>query len=355
MTTPLLRRRPYDNFGTNTTSKHRLNAAFNTGNLITSGDYLMLRGLTGLDRIDLNKLSYGRAEYLFPIDYNGTKLGLNYANSIYKAGEEYTILDIHGKAHVAGIYLTHPIIKTRKDTLDIRFGFDYKDVYDYMLNNLRSEDNIRVFNLGITYDLTDNIQGRNIINLTYHQGVRNLLGGNGKNDPDASRLNADGAFAKYTADVIRVQKLPGYNHLMLKASGQLSEDALFVAEQFYIGGAGSVRGFRPSSQSGDSGYLGSAELHLSPIYPETKIGNQDSGQKLGDTIKLVLFADHGGVYKNNRQPGENKDDYLTSIGAGIRLYYSKNFSFRLDWAVPRIKDHFNSKNSETYAQAVFSF
>ena len=315
----------------------------------------MLRGLTGLDRIDLNKLSYGRAEYLFPIDYNGTKLGLNYANSIYKAGEEYTILDIHGKAHVAGIYLTHPIIKTRKDTLDIRFGFDYKDVYDYMLNNLRSEDNIRVFNLGITYDLTDNIQGRNIINLTYHQGVRNLLGGNEKTDPYASRLNADGAFAKYTADVIRVQKLPGYNHLMLKASGQLSEDALFVAEQFYIGGAGSVRGFRPSSQSGDSGYLGSAELHLSPIYPETKIGNQDSGQKLGDTIKLVLFADHGGVYKNNRQPGENKDDYLTSIGAGIRLYYSKNFSFRLDWAVPRIKDHFNSKNSETYAQAVFSF
>jgi hemolysin activation/secretion protein len=101
----------YDNFGTNTTSKHRLNAAFNIGNLITSGDYLMLRGLTGLDRIDLNKVSYGRAEYLFPIDYNGTKLGAYYANSIYEAGESYTILDIHGKAHVAGIYLAHPIIK----------------------------------------------------------------------------------------------------------------------------------------------------------------------------------------------------------------------------------------------------
>lgn len=340
----------YDNFGSNTTSKHRLNAAFNIGNLITSGDYLMLRGLTGLDRIDLNKLSYGRLEYLFPIDYNGTKIGINYSNSIYEAGEQYTILDVHGKATAAGIYITHPLIKTREKTLDVRFGFDYKDVYDYMLDNLRSEDNIRVFNLGMTYDFID-IQGRNIINLTYYQGVRDLFGGNSSNDPNASRLNADGSFSKYTPDAIRVQKLPGYNHLMLKASGQISDDALFVAEQFYIGGAGSVRGFRPSSQSGDSGYLVSAELHLSPIYPEAKIFNQN----LGDTIKLVLFADHGGVYKNNVQPGENKDDYLTAIGAGLRLYYSRNFSARLDWAVPEINGNFNAENSETYLQAVVSF
>ncbi|TAL21767.1 MAG: ShlB/FhaC/HecB family hemolysin secretion/activation protein, partial [Nitrospirae bacterium] len=341
----------YDNFGTNITSKHRLGAAFNIGNLITSGDYLMLRGLTGLDRIDLNKLSYGRAEYLFPIDYNGTKMGLNYANSVYKAGEQYTILDIHGKAHVAGIYLTHPIIKTRKNTLDIKLGFDYKDVYDYLLDSIRSKDNIRVFNLGATSDSIDNLYGRNIITLTYHQGVRNLLGGNGKKDPDASRLNADGAFAKYTADIIRLQKLPGYNHLMLRGSGQLSEDNLFVAEQFMLGGAGSVRGFRPSSQSGDSGYFGSAELHLSPIYPETKILNQN----IGDTIKLALFADHGGVYRNNAQPGENKNDYLTSIGAGLRLYAGKYFSVRYDYALPEINGNFSSHNSEHYLQATVAF
>jgi hemolysin activation/secretion protein len=341
----------YDNFGTNTTSKHRLNAAFNIGNLITSGDYLMLRGLTGLDRIDLNKVSYGRAEYLFPIDYNGTKLGAYYANSIYKAGESYTILNIHGKAHVTGIYLTHPIIKKRDRTLDVKFGFDYKDVYDYMLDSIRSKDNIRVFNLGMTYDFIDSAKGRNILNLTYNQGVRDFLGGSGKNDPDASRLNADGAFAKYTADIIRLQKLPGYNHLMLKASGQISDDALFVAEQFMIGGIGSVRGFRPASQSGDSGYFGSAELHLSPIYPERKI----FGQNIGDTIKFVLFADNGGVYRNNVQPGENKDDYLTSIGAGLRLYAGKHFSVRYDYAVPKINGSFNTNNSEHYVQVTVSF
>lgn len=291
----------YDNFGTNITSKHRAGITFNIGNLITSGDYLMLRGLTGLDRIDLNKLSYGRAEYLFPIDYNGTKIGMSYSNSAYEAGEQYAILDIHGKSHVVGMYITHPVIKTRERTLDIRFGFDYKDVYDYLLDSIRSEDNIRVFNLGMTYDFFDRFLGRNIISFTYHQGVRDLFGGSGKNDPNTSRLNADGAFTKYTADIIRLQKLPGYNHLYLRASGQFSEDNLFVAEQF------------------------------------------------------ILFADHGGVYINNIQPGESKNDYLTSIGAGIRLYAGKHFSVMYDYAAPKIKDNFNSQNAEHYLQAVFSF
>jgi len=341
----------YDNFGSNITSKHRLNAAFNIGNLITSGDYLMFRGLTGLDRLDLDKLSFGRLEYLIPIDYNGTRLGVYYTNTLYEAGEQYAILNIHGKADMVGIYLTHPIVKKRTQSLDIRFGFDYKDVSDYMLDSLRSEDNIRAFNLGMTYDFRDNLQGRNILNLTYYQGVRDLFGGSGKNDPNTSRLNADGAFSKFAIDALRAQKLTRYNHLMLRASGQISGDSLFAAEQFYIGGVGTVRGFSPSARSGDSGYAVSAELHLSPIYPDTKIFNQD----LGDTIKLVLFADHGGVYKNNVQPGENKDDYLTSLGTGMRFYYGRNFSFRLDWAVPRINGNFKTENSETYVQAVVSF
>lgn len=55
-----------------------------------------------------------------------------------------------------------------------------------------------------------------------------------------------------------------YSHIIIKGAGQFSEDALFIAEQFSIGGAGSIRGYSPSSQSGDSGYNLTAELQLSP-------------------------------------------------------------------------------------------
>jgi hemolysin activation/secretion protein len=341
----------YDNFGSDTTSKSRLNAELNIGNLITSGDLLMLRGLTGLDKIDLENLSYGRIEYIIPVMYSGTKAGIYYSNSIYEAGEQYAILDIQGKAHVAGAYLTHPLVKTRATSLDVKFGFDYKDIYEYMLDETTSEDNIRVFNLGLNYNVVDGFYGRNILNITYYQGIRDLFGGNGANDPETSRINADGGFSKGTLDLARVQKLPGYNHLILRASGQYSNDDLFVAEQFFIGGVGSIRGFSPSALSGDKGYSISGELYIAPPYPETKIFNQN----LGDTVKLVLFADHGGVFKNDVQPGEDKNDYLTSIGVGLRLYATQYVSARLDWGVPRIDGHFETGDSETYVQLVFNF
>lgn len=341
----------YDNFGSNTISKHRASLSFDTGNLISDGDILMFRGVTGLDRIDIQKLSYGRAEYLIPVDYNGTRLGVYYANSIYEAGEHLAPLQVKGKARTTGIYLTHPVIKQRDKTLTVKVGFDYKDVYDYMLDSLNTKDDIRIFNLGASCDFYDPLEGRSIIGVTWHQGIPGLLGGAGGNDTGTSRLGANGGFTKITADFARMQMIGDYSHVIVKASGQVSGDELFSAEQFSIGGMGTVRGFKPSSHSGDSGYLLSVELHMSPIFPEKNIFNR----KVGETLKFVLFADHAGDYRNNVQPGENKDDYLTSVGAGIRLYAGKHFSLKIDWAVPKIKGKLNSKNSETYVQATMSF
>lgn len=344
----------YDNYGTRTLSKSRATLFIDKGSTITDGDSIKLTGVTGLDRIDLNKLSYGRFDYTAPIDYNGTKIGVYYANSLYEAGRDLTPLIIKGKAHIAGIYITNPIIKTTDAILNIKLGFDYKDVYDYILYTQRSEDNIRTANIGLNYDTVDNLfnlSGRNIIGINYYQGIRDIFGGTGKNDINTSRYQADGQFGKYTLDAARIQRLSKYDYIIIKGAGQFSKDALFIAEQFSIGGAGSVRGYNPSSQSGDSGYNITAELQFSPILSEQAIGSQ----KLGDTIKFALFTDHGGVFRNKRQPGENKDDYLTSIGAGLMLFYTKNFSARLDYAVPYRNGELNGKNSKIYLKAVVGF
>ncbi|TAN45700.1 MAG: ShlB/FhaC/HecB family hemolysin secretion/activation protein [Nitrospirae bacterium] len=311
----------------------------------------MLRGTTALDRIDINKLSYGRVEYLIPAGGDGTQIGLYHANSLYKAGEELTVLGIEGKARIYGVYVSRPFIKTRERTLAVKAGFQYKNVYEYRLDALNTKDKIRVFNVSLNYDCTDGLQGRNIWALEYSRGVRDFLGGAGRNDSNTSRLNADGQFNKITIDVVRVQKLPGYSYLILKGSGQLSVDEFFAAEQFVIGGAGSVRGFKPALHSGDRGYTLTAELAASPFFSEKKV----AGQKVGDTIKFALFTDHGEVYKNNPQPGENKANYLTSLGAGVRLYAGKHFSFKVDYAIPEINGKFTSKNSETYAQVIMGF
>lgn len=346
----------YDNFGTKTLSKHRLSLVLDKGNTITDGDDIRLSGVTGLDRIDLDKLSYGRIDYIFPVDYNGTKLGVYYANSLYEAGKELTPLQIKGKADVAGVFLTNPLIKKADTTLTAKLGFDYKDVYDYMLDSTRSEDKIRTISLGINYDTTDSLlfnqTSRNILGFSYYRGINSIMGGSDRNDTKISRLHADGDFNKFTLDIIRIQRLTQYNHLIIKASGQYSAEPLFVAEQYTIGGAGSIRGFAPSAYSGDSGYTATIELQTSPILPDTIIFNN---QKLGDTIKLAIFADNGAVQRNDRQPGEAEDDYLTSIGVGIRIYAGKTISARLDQAWPEKNGKYNNKNAETYLQMTASF
>lgn len=363
----------YDNFGSEYTSKNRFYADLNIGNLLGSGDLLTLRGITGLDDFAFDNLSYLRAEYAVPILYSGTRTGAYYANSRYKVGKEYEPLEIHGKTHLAGAYLTHPQIKTRLRTLDLKLGFDYKDIYEYMLGEPVSKDKIRAASLEVTCNFIDQFQGRNIINLTYHQGIRDLFGGTGKNERESkrqslweqlfggndvkatkipsSRLYADGGFSKGTLDVTRIQKLPGPHYMILKGSGQISGDNLFVAEQFFIGGINTVRGFSSASRGGDQGYCVSAEFHLSPIYPEAEIFNRT----FGDMFRFVLFADHGGVFKNDALPGEDEDEFLTSIGAGFRLYAGKHFFVRLDYAVPRIDGSFDTGDAEIYGQAAFLF
>ena len=341
----------YDNFGSKTISKNRLGGWLNWGNLLTDGDLLLLRGVTGLDHLDFDRLLYGRGEYMIPVSYNGTKVGAHIGNSNYDGGQYLSPLDIEGKAFVAGAYVTHPIIKEQIKTLEMRFGFDYKDLKDYALSRLNSEDNIRVFSLGLNFQYFDKFQGSNLIGISCYQGMGNFLGGSGTNDPNSSRLNADGSFTKFTADAVRFQKLPGYNHILLRALGQFSNDVLFVAEQFSIGGMGIVRGFPPYLFGGDSGYIFSGELHTSPIAPETEIFNR----KLGDVFKFVFFAETGGVFRNDVQPGENKNNHLTSIGAGIRLYAHDRFSVLLDWAVPKIDGSFKTSSSITYVQAAVHF
>ena len=340
----------FDNFGEKTTSKTRLVGTLDLGNLLFSGDMLMLRGLMGLDRIDVNRLSYGRAEYMVPVGGYGTQIGMYYANSLYKAGEELAELELNGKATVCGIYATHPFIKKRDEALNVRLGGEYIDSDINMFGGKWTTDKIRTAILNVSYTMTDRYLGRNFIGFGYSRGLGSILNGTHDDDPNASRIDSDNNFNKFTLDAMRIQKLPGYNYFILRAAGQYSSDRLFVAEQFLLGGEGTVRGFSPAQISGDSGYSVSGELVTSPLFPEKTIFKQ----KVGDTIKFALFADYGGVYINNADSSEKHFDSLTSVGAGVRLFAGKYFSAKLDWAQP-VSGHIAVNRSYIYVQAGLSF
>ncbi|MDD2540355.1 MAG: ShlB/FhaC/HecB family hemolysin secretion/activation protein [Desulfuromonadaceae bacterium] len=348
----------YDNFGVKSTSKNRLSASLNKGNTVTSGDTIKLNGIIGLDTMDPDRLSYGRAEYSLPVGTLGTQTGAYYSNTIYSVGgaDSLAQLDLNGKAHVAGLYVTHPVLKKLDEALNVRLGGEYISLHDNVLGSTQDKDEIRKLTTGISYELTDRFLGRNFISFGYARGLGAFLGGTKKGalNPGSSYPGADDIFNKFNLDAVRIQKLPGYNYLVASGSFQYSPDRLFSAERMQLGGEGSVRGVNPATASGDSGYFTSLELVASPFYPEKRIFNQ----KIGDTIKFALFTDYGGVSNTSPRPSETSSTTLSSIGAGLRLYGANMFSCKLDWAIPSTHGGYNGfklNDSQVYVQTVVSF
>jgi len=335
----------YDNFGSRTVSKSRATLSVEGGSLAADGDRFSLTGSTGLDRLDTQRLSYGRAEYSLPFGYNGTRLGIYYTNSAYEAGGSVAPLRIEGGANVAGVYVTHPVVKRLDETLDLRGGFDYKDVHDFMLDTTRSRDEVRSASLGVSYTFTDALLGRDLVSFTLYHGIPGVLGGAENDETGTSRSGAGGGFMRYTLEAARTQELSRGASVVLRAGGQFSADPLFSAEQYSIGGPGTVRGFPPTFYSGDIGYAVGAELHLSLV----------RGRALVKGASAVVFVDHGGVFRNDLQPGEARDDYLTSAGAGLRLVLPGGLSVSADWAVPREDAGFEARNAMIHVQAGLSF
>ena len=355
---PLFGSLSYDNFGVKSTSRNRLSAALNIGNTITSGDLVKLNGIIGLDSVDPDRLSYGRAEYLVPAGGTGAQVGAYYSNTVYAAGgtDSLAIMGLNGKARVIGLYVTHPIMKRLGKSLNLKFGGESISLYDDLLGSTYDKDEIRKLTAGISYESTDRYLGKNYIGFVYARGLGGFLGGTkkGASNPGPSYAGADGMFNKFTLDAMRIQKLPGHNHVIARGNFQYSPDRLFSAERMQLGGEGSVRGVSPATISGDSGYVTSLELVVSPFFPETQIFNQ----KIGDTIQFALFTDYGGTTNTGPRPSESTSSNVSSIGAGLRLYGGNRYAFKLDWALP--STHGGYKNitvseSQVYVQAVVSF
>lgn len=109
-------------------------------------------------------------------------------------------------------------------------------------------------------------------------------------------------------------------------SGQWTEDALVAAEQFGIGGEGSIRGFNGRLASADTGHRLGIELQ-SPVRT-AKLGA--FGPLAG---AWTVFAEAGEVRRNLPQPGEKVRTTLSAGGLGLRLTWRESLALRADLGV----------------------
>jgi hemolysin activation/secretion protein len=107
-------------------------------------------------------------------------------------------------------------------------------------------------------------------------------------------------------------------------NGQWSRDSLVPAEQFSIGGMGSVRGFNGRGATGDVGQRVSLEWS-SPMKRLREPWRIDGGWQ--------VFAETAQAQRNNPLPEEIVRTQLASIGAGLRLTWREQFNLRADVGV----------------------
>ncbi len=322
----------YNNYGSEMVSKDRFGISLD---LIdhTWGSEWSLRKVFGIDPEDTELWLCNLA---VPVNHYGTKIGARYIYGDYQVGQDLAALDLDGRTTVYGVSATHPLIKKKDSELGITLGYDHIYTKNYFDDSVSSIDEIDEFYGIAYYNSIDRFQGKNILSLGVHGGTL---------DSDkgylTSRQDSASGFVRTKLSLARIQRIFEKTHLMLRGTGQYTDDRLLPAEMITIGGYGTVRGHTAYVFMGDYGYYGSAELLFAPPFISEKTF---FNQSVAQLVQLAVFYDTGGVYINDPSAGERRSRHISGYGAGLRLFYKDMVSLHYDIGFPvdRLEDEDSS-------------
>lgn len=143
-------------------------------------------------------------------------------------------------------------------------------------------------------------------------------------DGTVNTQRPDSQFISWRGDLVYLRRFGRWLDLLARASAQFADRSLLSPEQFTLGGADSVRGYRTDYLFGNSGISSSLEFRL-PLY---------SG-KLGD-LRIAPFIDVGNIWNLPTTSGLPS----TLLSSGIGLIYNFNndkLQARLDFGVPLLR------------------
>lgn len=297
----------FDNSGSRYTGRYRLGGSFAFNNPAGTGDRVSARVLSSGDG-----LVYGQLGYQSPLGYSGTTLGLSLTQADYQLGKDFASLDASGTARIAGVTLTHALIRSTQYNLRGRAGFDYKKLRDRDING-STEKQSRVASLGLLGDFDGSLGKTNFSALLY----------SGNLDAPASAAGASGGFNKLALSASHQRPLGSGLSFTAAYSGQLASKNLDSSEKMSLGGPNGVRAYPQAEAAGDDAHLINLELRyaLDPLAQ--------------GSLDLMLLADFGvSRLVHETWAGYTGDSVrrLSSAGIGIAYKTRGDWSLRADYA-----------------------
>lgn len=306
------------------------NAGSQTSGLYRGGMFWQDRSLTGnRDSLFLSS-SWTKgtksfaAGYVTPINHNGTKLGVNYStNSVHIIDGPMEPLNIKGHSYAMGLSLTQPIRTTETVKSEGGIEYTYQNSQTDFMHMPWVDDTIQ--GVSLFFDQID--YGRTTV---FYQKHAYRFGTYKDITENTSR------FGKYTFNSMYQKVWSAGQTLTARLDGQIpSKQYLPSAEQFYIGGMYSVRGYTESLLGGDGGVMGSIEYAV-PLTSSKQ-------------TSAYVFLDGGSVWGASAF----NDRDLIGTGFGIKSTFAGHMSVNVGVGFPLIRTVNDEEQSR--ARVHFSF
>lgn len=310
----------YDNYRVPSVGTNRRQVQVTHNNLLGFGDRFNVE-YTNTDGSDaISDLSY-----TVPINpYNGTiKLAYNYYdNEIIE--EPFDFLDIKSELNSYEIAYRQPVYQTPTEDVAVGISFTRDDSEtslldrDFRLSRGASDDGkLNISALRFFQEYT-NRNERQVFALSSQFSIGIDAFDATTNDGDLP----DSKFFAWRGQVQYLRLLSSNTSLLFRSDLQFSDRPLVALEQFSLGGAFNVRGYRQDALLADNGLFASTELRTTII----------TIPKWRTTLQLAPFIDFGTVW--NTDDVSFDKNTLVSVGAGLRLQVSDFLAARIDWGIP---------------------
>ena len=312
----------YDNFRSPSVGTDRRRVSLTHRNLVGLGDRISVGYLNTDGSNSLNDFNY-----TLPINANngtiGFRLGYTDSEIIEDPFEQFNIESENTQYEFT---YRQPLLQKPTEDLALSFSFSRNDSFTSADgeplqlsrgSEVNGETDISALRF-VTEYTTRNAQQVLALRSQFSLGV-DLF--------DATISNGDTPDSKFLAWRGQAQYLRSLGSrftLLLRSDFQASDRPLVPVEQFSLGGALSVRGYRQDALLGDNGLFSSIEVRATVAQIP----------KLNTSIQLTPFLDVGKVW--------NSDDFtfdtntLVSTGIGLRVQTGDYFSARIDYGIPLV-------------------
>jgi len=339
----------YDNWGTDLTGNHRLQAGFTWGNAFGLDQNLSYQFSVAPDP---KAFTAHAASWTIPLPWRNV---LEFYGSYARSQPDEADVNFDAKSLQLGAFYTIPLPSLQAMKHDLSVGLEFKQSNNNLLfggtNIFASDSDIFQFRLSYLarqFDTTGSTTAQ--ASLYYSPGGVTSNNTDSAFEQERAFATANYFYGRLTLQ--RTHKLPWNFTLVATAAGQLSNENLLASEQFSLGGSTTVRGYEESIANGDRGWLGSVEVQSPPMMALRRIW----AEAPEDELKLVAFLDVGGVTSVHRLPGEPAYRGLAGVGAGLRYRINTRLNVRFDygWSL-RDVEGFEIDDSRAYLSVSLSY